>query len=131
MKALSVRQPWATLIISGQKTIENRRWTTPYRGPLLIHASQQVDTGSLVIYAEKLPSVDLDGKGSQPLIPTRGIIGMVMLVDVVTESDDPWFEGPYGWVLADPTPLPFVEMRGALGLFEVPVSAYREVQPHE
>ena len=39
MKALSVRQPWASLIASGQKTIELRRWRTSYRGPLLIYAS--------------------------------------------------------------------------------------------
>lgn len=41
--ALSVRQPWAWAIISGGKTIENRSWTTPYRGPLLIHAGKAFD----------------------------------------------------------------------------------------
>jgi len=39
MKTLSVRQPWATLICSGIKTVENRTWKTDYRGKLLIHAS--------------------------------------------------------------------------------------------
>jgi hypothetical protein len=39
MKALSVRQPYAALICAGVKTVENRTWTTDYRGKLLIHAS--------------------------------------------------------------------------------------------
>jgi hypothetical protein len=38
-KVLSVRQPYATLICAGVKTIENRTWKTDYRGKLLIHAS--------------------------------------------------------------------------------------------
>lgn len=36
--ALSIRQPWAELILSGRKTVELRRWSTDYRGPLWIHA---------------------------------------------------------------------------------------------
>jgi len=40
MKALSIRQPWAWLIIHGGKDIENRTWLTKYRGRILVHASQ-------------------------------------------------------------------------------------------
>jgi len=36
--SLSIRQPWAWLIVQGHKPIENRTWPTTYRGPLLIHA---------------------------------------------------------------------------------------------
>lgn len=43
MKALSVKQPWASLIDDGTKTIETRKWSTRYRGDLLICASQKVD----------------------------------------------------------------------------------------
>jgi len=39
MKTLSVRQPYASLICYGVKTVENRTWKTDYRGRLLIHAS--------------------------------------------------------------------------------------------
>jgi hypothetical protein len=39
MKTLSVKQPHATLICAGIKRVENRTWTTDYRGRLLIHAS--------------------------------------------------------------------------------------------
>ena len=40
MKALTVRQPWASLIAAGVKTIETRSWSTKYRGPLAIHAGK-------------------------------------------------------------------------------------------
>jgi hypothetical protein len=40
MKALSLLQPWATLIAIGAKSIETRTWKTPYRGPIAIHASK-------------------------------------------------------------------------------------------
>ena len=39
MKTLSIRQPYATLVCAGVKRVENRSWTTDYRGRLLIHAS--------------------------------------------------------------------------------------------
>ena len=38
MKTLTIRQPWASLIAAGVKTIETRSWSTRYRGPLAIHA---------------------------------------------------------------------------------------------
>ena len=41
MKALSVKEPWASLIRSGKKTIETRTWNTNYRGKLLICTSQK------------------------------------------------------------------------------------------
>lgn len=40
MKALTLTQPWATLIALGAKKIETRSWATNYRGPLAIHAAQ-------------------------------------------------------------------------------------------
>lgn len=42
MKALTLTQPWATLIASGAKTIETRSWSTRYRGPLAIHAGKGI-----------------------------------------------------------------------------------------
>jgi hypothetical protein len=47
MKALSIRQPWAYLIITGDKDIENRTWATAYRGPVLIHAGKTMDYDAL------------------------------------------------------------------------------------
>lgn len=39
MQALTVKQPWASLVAYGEKTIEYRSWATDYRGPLLICAA--------------------------------------------------------------------------------------------
>jgi hypothetical protein len=49
MKALSVKQPWADLIASGQKTIETRNWYTPYRGNILICSSKEPDKIAMVL----------------------------------------------------------------------------------
>ncbi len=43
MKALSVKQPWASRIASGRKTVETRVWGTDYRGDLLIVSSKRPD----------------------------------------------------------------------------------------
>jgi hypothetical protein len=51
------------------------------------------------------------------LLPRGGIIGMARVVDVVTESDSPWFTGPIALVLEDVRPLAFVSCKGALGFF--------------
>ncbi|WP_331281766.1 ASCH domain-containing protein [Paenibacillus sp. FSL H7-0357] len=43
MKAVTIIQPWATLIELGEKRFENRRWVTKHRGELVIHAGKKVD----------------------------------------------------------------------------------------
>ena len=43
MRKLTIRQPWASLIICGEKDVENRTWTTRYRGELAIHAGHRFD----------------------------------------------------------------------------------------
>ena len=45
MKTLTIRQPWASLIAVGVKTIETRSWSTRYRGPLAIHAGKATPDG--------------------------------------------------------------------------------------
>lgn len=43
MKAISLWQPWATLVATGAKQYETRSWSTTYRGPLIIHAAKRYD----------------------------------------------------------------------------------------
>lgn len=118
MKCLTVRQPWAWLIVEGSKDVENRSWSTNYRGPLLIHAGLTVDREDAEFFEHQ--SAELGLEWPDPL-PTGCIIGIVDLVDVVTEHASEWFDGPYGWVLANPRcavdPLPY---KGRLGLYDVP-----------
>jgi hypothetical protein len=131
LPALSVSQPWAWLLASGLKTIENRSWITRYRGPLLLHTGKSVDraafdgenlfTPTFYKMTDRLETVYAMPKRRDDY-PTGGIVGIATLVDVVKQSENPWFVGPYGLVLKDARPLPFVPYRGQLGLFGVPES---------
>lgn len=121
MKILSVRQPWAWLIVHGHKDIENRTWHTKVRGHIQIHASKGLtkqEYADAVAFAKQaaprlaIPDFDALKRG--------GIVGTARVVDCVSDSDSPWFVGPFGFMLADPYPLPFVECAGALGFFELP-----------
>ena len=47
MKALSIRQPWAWLIVAGYKDVENRTWATDFRGRIYVHAGQRYDNQAL------------------------------------------------------------------------------------
>jgi ASCH domain-containing protein len=116
MKAISIRQPWAWLIVAGIKDIENRTWSTKHRGPLRIHASaSKVDLVSIEeIELRHGMRIDL------AKLQFGGIIGAVELVDVVTRSSSPWFRGPLGWVMREPRALPFMPVRGMQRLFDVP-----------
>jgi hypothetical protein len=117
MKALSIRQPWAWLIVAGYKRVENRTWRTGYRGPLAIHAGQAFDLDGYLWVLRAFPAIEMPHPDSFP----RGkILGTAVLSDIVTESADPWFCGPYGWVLRAPRMLmEQLPRRGRLGLFDV------------
>jgi hypothetical protein len=121
MKALSIKQPWAWLIVNGYKDIENRDWRYPpsYRGRFLIHASKVPDFSTT-------DSEKMDGlKRMIGFLPEAkvfefgGIIGEAAIVDVVRDSESPWFYGPLGFVLRDAKPLRFMPCRGQLGFFDV------------
>lgn len=47
MKALTIKEPWATLIIDGYKKYEFRSWKTKYRGKILIHAGMSLEKDML------------------------------------------------------------------------------------
>lgn len=125
MKALSLKQPWARLVALGIKPVENRRWSTRYRGPFLVHASLSWDHEGADWIAAHFPDLELPAKGDHA---RGGIVGMATLVDVVRRQDamlygfdvsSPWFFGPYGFLLSDARPLEFRACRGTLGFFEV------------
>ena len=62
MKALTLVQPWATLIALGIKRYETRSWGTSYRGPLAIHAGVQMDRGA-TLFAKDIVTEPLVQKG--------------------------------------------------------------------
>lgn len=118
LRALSLKQPWAWLVVNGFKDIENRTWRTRHRGPLLIHASSSRDLLTPDYeeefsrdYAVVLPARDKFGFG--------GIIGVVEVVDCVKQHPSKWkFKDSWGWILEHPRRLPFRQCKGFVGLFK-------------
>lgn len=109
IKALSIMQPWAWLIVAGHKDVENRTWPTSYRGPVLIHAGKRFDFDP---QEWDWPHIE------QPCdFDLGGIVGEAEIIDCVRDSRSPWFHGPYGFVLDNMRPLPFRPCRGQLGFF--------------
>lgn len=134
MKALSIRQPWASLIVLGIKDVENRTWRTRERGTVLVHASKGMtrdEHADAIEFAVKAIQSDPRNAGRPRTrtlrelgfafddLPRGGIIGQVDLVGCVEHSDSPWYMGAIGFVLANAKPLPFRPLKGALGFFEV------------
>ena len=116
IKALSIRQPWAELIIMGVKDVENRSWATEHRGSLIIHAARTLDVSKeeLKEYAEQY-GFDPDN------LVYGALIGIVEVVDCTMMVSSDWhYKGQYGWYLKNPKRLEVpVLMKGRLGLFNV------------
>jgi hypothetical protein len=126
MKALSIRNPWAWAIIHAGKNIENRSWSTNYRGPFLIHASKGMTRGDYENCLDAMHQISRTHPFPSGLtlpafeaLERGGIVGKARIVDCVSSSPSPWFFGPYGFVLADVEPVTFRPCKGALGFFNV------------
>lgn len=139
---LSIMQPWSFLIVNSFKDIENREWQPPQsimaQLPLrmLIHTGKKPDIqctdhrGQFVrpygrigrLFPECYEQV-----ANEECNQLGGIIGAATLVAVVSESDNPWFVGGYGFVLQDVMPLPFMPLSGKRGFFQVD---YEQVAAH-
>ena len=122
MKALSIRQPWAGLILRGLKDIENRDWTTKYRGVIAIHASQALywDDFNAASATCKSLGIRIENPVEFDEFQRGAIVGTVELIDVVTDSDSPWFLGAYGWVLRNPRIVKPIPYKGKLGFWTFP-----------
>lgn len=127
LKALTIRQPWAWLILHGGKDVENRTWPPAEYGPLLIHAGKSWAQGMIgsCQQSNKPGSFLLGGEEhSYPLGLVRGaVVGIVRVWACEQASVSPWAEsGMWHWHLCDP--LAFSEpvfWRGRQRLFDVPV----------
>ena len=132
MKAISIRQPWAWLIMEGFKPVENRTWPTSFRGDIQIHAAKGCTEAE---YAEAVEFV----RSFSPSIASRmpaldqlergGIVGIVTITDCVRQHRSPFFVGPWGFVMERPYPVPFKPMRGMLGIFNTTAAGEPEELP--
>jgi len=138
MKALSIKQPWASLIAHGLKDIENRTWATKYRGKIYIHASGTPSFNNLTLNLSHDQIDQIVLNGSFPLdardekYPKSAIIGTVDIVDCVINHPSIWAEGTetsaghvidhivYNWVIANPVLFdePILNVKGKLSLWE-------------
>lgn len=113
MKIITVRQPYAWLIVAGFKDIENRKYRTSYRGTLVIQSSKRhIPADSELAAIEARHSIRI----LREQLQYGGIIGVATLIDCVSVSDSPWFQGPVGWKLKDQREVPFIAWTGMLAL---------------
>lgn len=126
MKAISLHQPWASLVAMGLKRVETRSWPTRHRGWIAIHAAKRWSR------SQRVASVGF--LGSDPDIPLGAVVAIarvsdcVLMTPALIESQTPrelavgdWTAGRWAWLLEDVRrlrdPVPFV---GRQGLFTVP-----------
>lgn len=147
MKAITVKQPWASLIVHGIKDIENRRWPCPqkYIGQrILIHASKaKAKSLKFQLTDDQIKCVYDHFNGDIPLLiePKGAIVGSVEIVDCVVNHPSIWAEKTdnytigmnpnlhkaitgkkviYNWVLANPILFPeSIPVKGKLSFWEV------------
>lgn len=143
MKALTLTQPWASLVACGAKTIETRSWRTPYRGPVAIHAAKGFPADAKDFSRCIRLSVLFGPHYEYPLgvivatarivacIPTRELPETRRIIEVdpaarctsfpFTDQErmfgnyDP---GRWAWLLADIVATQHIPAKGALGLWE-------------
>lgn len=123
--ALSIRQPWAWLIVNGHKDIENRDWATPFRGRFLVHASKTITRkGYDQCRAECEHFLPFTSRYNWPAfedLQLGGFVGWSTVEDCVRDHPSPWKQpDSFGFVLRDSRPIPFVPWKGRLGWFNVP-----------
>jgi hypothetical protein len=112
MKILTVRQPYASCIIRGSKDVENRSRPTLYRGIIAILSATNIFADGRAGQAARRCFGDSSIIESSQDFPRGGIIGVAELYDVVTESPSWWFTGPFGYLLRNPHPIPFIACSG-------------------
>lgn len=128
MRALTLWQPWASLVAVGAKRWETRSWRTSYRGPLLIHAARQPSWPSLAPEVDAAMAEAL-GSGDYGALP-RGVV--LAVADLVTVQPvalqwtasprerlfGDWTLGRFVWKLEQVRPFPApVQVAGARGLW--------------
>lgn len=108
MNGLSVRQPHARLIEIAEKTIELRSWTTKYRGDILICAAAKADYNLAYPLGVTICLADL--WDITPFVPSDA-----------GAARSKWRRGLNSWHLRDIRPVAHMPIKGALGLFAVPL----------
>ncbi len=128
MHALSLKQPWATLLVHGRKTIEVRRWPTARRGRILIHASRIADERPEV-WALVPPELRQAAELAGGIVGAGDLTGCIAYRSIEAFRADQkrhlnlphWFEGKvlYGFTFDRLEVLPFRSYPGWMRFFPV------------
>jgi hypothetical protein len=128
--ALSLKQPWATLLVYGRKTVEVRGWPTTRRGRVLIHAARLPDERPEA-WALVPPELRADARQVQGIVGSAELWSCIayrtvqaFAADQPRHLNDPsWFKPPivYGFTFIKPQVLPFRPCPGWMRFFEVEV----------
>lgn len=125
MKALTVKQPWASLIASGIKDIENRSWKTNYRGRIYIHASAPKKFNVQMNDDQAKLAIPVLKTAFGGTMPFGAIIGEVDIVDCILGHASIWAEKDcWNWVLANAVLYdePILDIKGKLSFWEFDVA---------
>ena len=136
IKALSIKNPWAGLIIAKIKTVENRSWSTMYSGTLAIVSSAKPDRQAMEDMESKYGILPPECYIHGAILGTVDVTGMLWTAeDGVAESDHPrvtkkmlawWNPDSVGWIMERPKRLPSpVPYKGRLGLYSIPIDLLR------
>lgn len=133
--AISIRQPWAWAILHAGKDVENRTWSTSFRGPVCIHAAKGMTAAEFdgfVEFARSLNRRDIWQKDIWVPEPSAfergGIVGVAEITGCVNRSGSPWFFGPWGFTIANARTVGFIPCKGALGFFRWRDGVEKETQ---
>lgn len=133
MKTLSVKQPWASLIMSGLKDVENRTWVaSSVPAKILIHASSSPDNRAIDFLNNAIDELAFETNnaiimGNVPEffnMPQSAILGYVTVSKCVNDSTSKWaFPNQYHWVIEDVYQFeqPILNVKGKLNLFDYPI----------
>jgi len=123
-RALTLWQPMAWAISDYTKRIENRPWK-----PWAIAKRIAIHAGKTYHADHAAQIEDVFGVVVPRGVPQGAIVAVVSVVDCVEQSDDPWFSGPFGWVLGDVVKLRHpVPAKGAQGLWRIPSAILAAVE---
>jgi hypothetical protein len=126
MISISVRQPWAELILEGKKTVEIRKSMTTHRGIIVIHAANIINKSEF-----KKANIDLQSKS---MYKRKSLIGVVDLIDIVKLNDMLWEDlrtkhllpgkwlsedYKYAWILENPRRIKPISYTGLPRFFEL------------
>ena len=108
MKVLSVKQPWAALLVNGIKDIENRTRRTTFRGRILIHASKAQRSGFIADFlteeqAKAVCEAKIEDSDFRKSLVRGMIIGSIEIYDCVKNDSSIWAEkNVWNWKVRKP-----------------------------